>query len=114
MIDEGTDARPRPGVWATAAAVFIVTGVAAWWVHWQSGAPMRETLELVRQSLRDPASAEFRNIRETTNGVCGEVNAKNGFGGMTGFEPFYVSTISAASPHVWHDRRMVDTMCNGG
>jgi hypothetical protein len=43
--------------------------------------------------LRDPGSAQFRNIRVITTilgtkKVCGEVNAKNGFGGYGGFKPF--------------------------
>jgi hypothetical protein len=52
----------------------------------------------VRLTLRDPDSAQFRNIRvvrleptTTTRGVtqvCGEVNAKNGFGGYNGFLGF--------------------------
>lgn len=47
----------------------------------------------VRARLRDPDSAEFRNVGYYSGGpegaaVCGEVNAKNGFGGFTGFERF--------------------------
>ncbi len=38
----------------------------------------------VSRHLKDPASAEFRN----QSGMCGEVNAKNGFGGYTGFRRF--------------------------
>lgn len=43
-------------------------------------------MELVKRSLRDPDSAQFRNV----SGGCGEVNAKNAYGAMAGFEPFYV------------------------
>jgi len=38
----------------------------------------------VEKSLKDPGSAEFRN----QYGICGEVNAKNSFGGYTGFKRF--------------------------
>lgn len=47
--------------------------------------------------LRDPSSAQFRNIRGFSspghNGVvaeyiCGEINGKNAMGGYTGFTPF--------------------------
>lgn len=39
--------------------------------------------------LNDPASAEFRNDRVLPNGWhCGEVNAKNEFGGYVGFKRF--------------------------
>ena len=46
----------------------------------------------VKSRLRDPSSARFRNVGYYSGGessaVCGEVNAKNGFGGYTGFERF--------------------------
>lgn len=49
--------------------------------------------ETIRQSLRDPSSAQFRNHLTFvgTRTVCGEVNARNAFGGLTGFQPFIVS-----------------------
>lgn len=51
--------------------------------------------------LRDPASAEFRGVyfRENPNSApvtCGEVNAKNGFGGMAGYQRF----VSAGKPEL--------------
>jgi hypothetical protein len=51
----------------------------------------------VRANLRDPSSVEFRNMQvkrlpqadnTTEVVVCGEFNAKNGFGGYAGFTPF--------------------------
>ena len=47
----------------------------------------KETEERVRNSLKDPQSAQFQNVK----GYCGEVNAKNSYGGYTGFKQFYVS-----------------------
>lgn len=45
--------------------------------------------EFVKAILKDPESAEFRNEFVGAKGVpCGEVNAKNGFGGYTGFKRF--------------------------
>jgi hypothetical protein len=41
--------------------------------------------------VRDPLSMEVRRLRRTNGnryGVCGEVNATNGFGGYVGFIPF--------------------------
>lgn len=38
----------------------------------------------VTDQLKDPDSAQFRN----QYGLCGEVNAKNGFGGYTGYVRF--------------------------
>jgi hypothetical protein len=50
----------------------------------------------VRGMLRDPDSARFRNVRLSQKiadipdpVVCGEVNAKNGFGGYTGYGRFF-------------------------
>lgn len=56
----------------------------------QSGAKSLAT------TVRDPSSASFRNVflqkRVNKNGthvtVCGEVNARNGYGGLAGFQPF--------------------------
>lgn len=50
------------------------------------------------EGMRDPASAQFRftRVARTAAGadvVCGMVNGRNGFGGMTGFQPF-VALIS--------------------
>lgn len=50
--------------------------------------------ELVKYRLKDPSSAQFRNVyfvRARVGGApttCGEVNAKNSFGAMTGFRRF--------------------------
>lgn len=49
----------------------------------------------VSQRLKDPSSAQFRNLTyHNINGfahvVCGEVNAKNAMGGYAGFRPFIV------------------------
>lgn len=41
--------------------------------------------------LRDPTSAQVRLLRHSTTnslGICGELNAKNGFGAYVGFVPF--------------------------
>lgn len=44
-------------------------------------------------TLKDPDSAQFRNVRwerkESLVILCGEVNAKNSFGGYVGFKPFH-------------------------
>jgi hypothetical protein len=46
----------------------------------------------VKRQLRDPDSARFQAIKVKTvsgkKGLCGEINAKNAMGGMTGFIPF--------------------------
>lgn len=40
--------------------------------------------ESVKKLLKDPDSAKFQNM----NGLCGEVNSKNGFGAYTGYVRF--------------------------
>lgn len=51
---------------------------------------MIETLAMrnLGAALRDPNSIETRDVIVRSSYVCGEVNSKNGFGGMTGFQPF--------------------------
>lgn len=56
--------------------------------------------DTVRSKLKDPDSAEFRNVQFYSGGpsptTCGEVNAKNSFGGFSGYERFIAvgSTMS--------------------
>lgn len=51
--------------------------------------------DAIKSRLRDPSSADFRNVRFYSGGpvpvVCGEVDSKNGFGGYTGFQRFIAS-----------------------
>jgi hypothetical protein len=55
-----------------------------------TGKTMGEAKDDVRAQLRDPGSAEFTDVvryaphDDKGAVVCGMVNAKNGFGGMTG------------------------------
>lgn len=55
--------------------------------------------ETVADSLKDPESARFRGVAiKTYNGnriVCGEVNAKNSYGGYVGYEPFVAGFTSS-------------------
>ena len=49
----------------------------------------------VLNGLKDPGSAQFKNVRQVRPGqFCGEVNAKNAMGGYVGFKQFFW-TISA-------------------
>ncbi|WP_162058291.1 hypothetical protein [Undibacterium sp. KW1] len=54
--------------------------------------PQYQGEKLVRNSLKDPDSAIFRDVKyvRSTKGVCGLVNAKNSMGGYVGFNDFYV------------------------
>lgn len=42
----------------------------------------------IQNMARDPSSVQFRDIRVTGTVVCGWFNARNGFGGMSGYQPF--------------------------
>lgn len=53
--------------------------------------PLRESVRTaLRENLRDPASAQFRWLPRVDGEIlyCGFVNAKNAFGGYTGFVPY--------------------------
>lgn len=56
--------------------------------------------DAVKLKLRDPDSAQFRNVKMGGRAdlplVCGEVNSKNGFGGYTGFQRF----VSGGRPDI--------------
>ena len=58
----------------------------------------RPYIEALKEVLKDPGSAQFRNLyfgydKRFGNALCGEVNAKNSYGGYTGFSPFAVSDL---------------------
>jgi hypothetical protein len=61
-------------------------------------AAQRAVAQSVASQMKDPNSAEFRNWHafESQNGllVCGEINAKNGFGGYVGFTHFVAHASS--------------------
>lgn len=51
--------------------------------------------EQVAHHMRDPSSAQFREVRalkqkDGSVAVCGEVNGKNAYGGYAGFQKFVV------------------------
>ena len=52
----------------------------------------------VASKLRDPTSPLFTNVTATENGleVCGQVNAKNGFGAYAGKDRFIYNTATGA------------------
>ena len=64
--------------------IYSDTGKQAAWIE--------QGKDAVRAKLRDPDSAEFRNVKFYSGGgvplSCGEVNANNGFGGKSGYERF--------------------------
>jgi hypothetical protein len=60
--------------------------------------PKKAAIEKVKAQLKDPDSAKFRDIKplDDKGSVCGWVNAKNSYGGYTGFSVFFVSNDGKA------------------
>lgn len=47
----------------------------------------------VADTLKDPASAQFRNLKRGKEVLCGEVNGKNSYGGYVGFKRFITKIV---------------------
>ena len=61
----------------------------------------------VKQEMKDPDSTKFQNLREIKNSVgesvvCGEVNAKNSYGGVVSGNGKY-STLRIFTPTSFND-----------
>jgi hypothetical protein len=81
---------------AVALSALLLVGCQSEEDKARAAAEMREiklnrvAADAVRGTLKDPSSAEFRN----QHGLCGEVNARNSFGGYGGFRRFVVISES--------------------
>lgn len=64
----------------------------------KEAAAIENAKKAIADSLKDPSSAQFRNVRIVKYGdgsvVCGEVNGKNSYGGYVGFKTFVAGTSS--------------------
>jgi len=49
-----------------------------------------EARELIAHQLKDPGSAQFRDLIARDGTTCGWVNSKNSYGAYAGFSPFLV------------------------
>ena len=73
-----------------------------------TGTELADAKAAIVMNLRDPESAVFGEARAyaISNGetaACIMVNARNGFGGMTGFTPALVNTAPGRAPIVFLD-----------
>jgi hypothetical protein len=73
-------------------------------------------LDIVRGKLRDPASAQFYGVRslraEGKRITCGNVNARNGLGGMAGASAFaVVNFVAYLSDHGRDARSVIRKAC---
>ena len=111
-------------------AIFLIAAFAAMVVIGQYVGPGPTAMkaaahEVVRTLLRDPASAVFSGevVREAPDlpdasyrefHVCGEVNARNGFGGMSGAIRYaYSSTINKANGQIARGLATLETLQAG-
>lgn len=81
------DIRPQTAIPPTFAPLNVIDDSR----HFLSLDEQKALFAGLSEHFRDPVSMQVRNLRRTTGnkyGVCGEVNAKNGFGGYDGFIPF--------------------------
>jgi hypothetical protein len=68
----------------------------------------KQLLGFLKNELKDADSAQFKNVKfgklkysgGESYAICGEVNAKNSFGGYSGFEGFIVSYLATGAPDV--------------
>lgn len=79
-------------------------------------AALARAREQVTSRLKDPGSAQFQDVTydATSRVACGQVNAKNSFGGYTGFQQFWVQLPADADPVVWIDSgkdRLAQELC---
>lgn len=70
----------------------------------------------VTSRLKDPSSAQFQDVTYDASSrvACGQVNAKNSFGGYTGFQQFWVQMPADEEAVVWIDSgkdRVAQELC---
>ena len=74
-------------------------------------------LQQVRDSMKDPSSAQFEDVQAVAyqdgKVVCGSVNAKNSYGGYVGFTPF-VAVASGADIYFDSEFPKLDAAANAG
>lgn len=67
---------------------------------------------IMKRKLRDPGAAQFQSMGAVDEGervlVCGELNAKNVYGGYVGFVPFYGRIIIDAGSPYFHLTALAD------
>lgn len=78
--------------------------------------------KILTDKFKDPTSAKFRDVQiykqmpTEMYVLCGEVNAKNGFGAYTGFKPFVSISAGQAivysSSNSYEENASIGTICN--
>lgn len=91
-----TGPAPFPGPPEFFVAVVTTLSTPPSWRH--------AAMEAASKRLKDPWSAHYRWERPQGSLFCGLVNAKNSYGGYSGWEPFYVIDFegnTVASLYTW-------------
>lgn len=79
------------GIWLVVAGCIAFIAVVLIFPALKDSGAISDAKSAAARGLKDPSSAQFRDVRRTRLAVCGEVNAKNGYGAYTGFKRFYVA-----------------------
>ena len=64
--------------------------VSCEWIPGTEAHKFEAAKQLVAEKLKDPTSPLFTDLQAASDGVCGQVNAKNGFGAYSGKGRFVV------------------------
>lgn len=82
---------------AILSTVTVITLLSAGVIfhRWNDWFLFPEKRAAILRALRDSSSAQFRDERfsEKTGYICGQINAKNGMGGYTGFKRYASSAL---------------------
>ena len=96
--------------YAVSLATFLKTNNEA--------AAIKQAQRAVADSLKDPMSAQFRNVRMVPYGpgsvICGEVNGKNSYGGYVGFKRFVASASQSEIVHESSKYPQINNAANAG
>jgi hypothetical protein len=80
----------QSGTFRKAAAAAAAAALVAAAPHPRLDPEEKTVRDAVAAQMKDPDSAEFKGVKKTSPGYwCGWVNAKNSFGGYTGYAVFY-------------------------
>jgi hypothetical protein len=76
----------------------------------------KELKEFVSSQFKDPQSTQFQKLVHGKGVLCGEINAKNGFGAYVGFKKFVVVKRESLTVSAIEDELSFNALrsnCNG-
>lgn len=86
--------KKRAVVYVFGALLAVSVSILTYWLLVKDEMLARDILS---KELKDPGSAVFRDLHWTADGerLCGQVNARNGYGAYTGYKKFVVIPYSS-------------------